>query len=173
MLLKLKRHWIDKWYFVEKRLNELPEAKKDKFDNLYKEVIDYLFLYDRFKWKYKFKSADALIFKSDKKLKFIEFKWLDYNDNIEEYLRTRYFGLKVKDSFSLLNLVINGSDFWSLSDRLKFNKTQNEFIFSIACDDLDPRLSILLDMEVSWLEDYEKTLEKVFWVETKELENYL
>lgn len=174
MLLDLKRDWISKWYFVEKRLNELPEAEKDNFGHLYCTVIDYLSLYKNyFQSKYAFKTADALIIKSDTKLQFIEFKWLNNNSDIEEYIKTRYFSLKVKDSFSLLNLLINDKTFSTIEKRTKFNETKNEFIFSIACDNLDPRISILLDIEIAWLEDYDKTLKKVRWINTKDIEKYL
>ncbi len=172
MLLELKKNWIEKGYFIEKKLSELPEAKKDWFDNLEKLVIDFDETSKKFS-SLNLKSADALIFDNDVKFKFIEFKKLINNNEIRIFLKELYLSLKVQESYSLLRYIVNEKWFWTKKNRDNFNKTSSRFIFSFKIDNLDYRLQLLLDMETAWLEDYEKTLEKVIWIETKEIEKYI
>ncbi len=177
MLLELKKYWIDKWYFIEKKLNELPEAKKDWFDSLENRIIDFDETWKIFP-KLSVKTADVLNIKNKYNLNFIEFKNIKNSVNVADFIKKLYFSLKVQESFQLLRNILNKKIeweklFWTKEKRKKFNETKNKFIFSISCNNLDSKLSILLDLETLWLEDYDKTLEKVFWIETKDLKSYL
>jgi hypothetical protein len=176
MLLELKKYWIDKWYFLEKRLNELSEAEKDWFEKLENKIIDFDETWKKFP-KFICKTADVLKFDNANNLRFIEFKNIEDSVYVEDFIKNLFFTLKVQESFQLLRNIINEiilwiDVFWTKERRNKFNKTKNIFIFSIA-GNLNPKISLLLDLETAWLEDYEKTLEKVIWIETKDLQNYL
>jgi len=171
MLLSLKDYWISKWYFIEKKLNEFSEAKRDWFDNIKKVVIDFDETWKKF-GDLSSKTADVLDIKNDNNLNFIEFKNIIDNWNIEEFIKNLNFDLKVEESFHLLRRIIKERNFWTIENRKNFNETRNQFIFSIAWD-ISYELETLLSLEVLGLEDYDKTLEKVFWIETKNLKNYL
>ena len=171
MLLELKQYWITKWYFIEKRLNELTEAEKDWFDNLENKIIDF----DK-TWKYfahlSLKTADSLNIKNKNNLDFIEFKNIKNSLNIADFIKSLNFDLKVQESFQLLRNIINEKSFWTKERRKKFNETNNKFIFSITWN-ITPQIDFLLTSEIVWLENYDKTLEKVIWIETKDLKNYV
>lgn len=173
MLLELKNYWIRKWYFIEKRLWDLNEAQRDGFSHIDEIIIDFDKTW-RIVWReLNLKTADALKFDNNRSLKFIEFKNITNNNNVSNFIRSLDFSLKVQESFQLLRNILNEKDFWTRAHREWFNETRNKFIFSIKSNNWDPRLEILLTMEISWLEDHDKTLEKVIWIKTEEIENYL
>lgn len=171
MLLKLEKYWIGKWYFIKKPLWLFSEAKKDWFQHITEDFIDFDQTWKHFS-SLALKTADALKFCNKKRLQFIEFKNIEDIWDIKEHITGLYLNLKVQESFQLLRNILNEKPFWTKDNRNKFNKIKSEFIFSITCTCLDPRITLLLDMEISWLEDYDITLERVIWIEATDLIRY-
>jgi hypothetical protein len=171
MLLELKKYWIDKWYFIEKKLKDLSEANIDWLDKIEKKIIDFDETWKKFK-KLSFKTADILDIKNNNNLNFIELKNIKNLPDIDDFIKSLNFDLKVQESFLLLRNIVSEKPFWTKERRKKINETKNKFIFSISWD-ITPQIDFLLTSEVVWLEDYDKTLEKVIWIETKDLKKYL
>ncbi|MFK7779913.1 MAG: hypothetical protein QM490_02095 [Candidatus Gracilibacteria bacterium] len=172
MLLELEKYGIKEGYFIKNKLKNFSEAKKDGFYHIKHEAINFDETGKQIK-THSYKTADALIFKTKKKLKFIEFKGLKNNSNIAKFIEGLHLDLKVQDSFSILRNILNEKKFGTKYNRKNFNETKNHFIFSISCNNLDPTLEFLLTSSIAGFEDYDITLEKVFWVETKDIEKYL
>lgn len=170
MLLELEKYGISKKYFIKKQLKYLSESKKDGFDSINNEVIDFDKTGVIFNKTHSYKSADALIFKDIDKLLFIEFKSIESSTDVINFINSLCLRSKVRDSFEILRNILR-ENWFSHKDKISlFDKSKKQFIFSNR--NLTPELEILLSLEILWFEDLEDNLE-VFCIDTNEIESYL
>ncbi len=170
MLLELEKYGILRKYFIKKQLKYLSESKKDGFDSINNEVIDFDETWKIFNKTHSYKSADALIFKDIDKLLFIEFKWIENSTDVSNFIKNLCLKSKVRDSFEILRSILREKRFLYKDKINLFDNSKKQFIFSNT--NLTPELEFLLLLEIPWLEDLENNLE-VFWIDTKEIESYL
>lgn len=156
MLLKLEKYWIKKWYFIKKKIKDFDRKWWEKIPLINLEAIEFDKTWEHKDLKLWLKSADALIFKTNSELHFIEFK---KNITLNKNMSSKKLRWKIQESFILLTNIYTQNTFnihWKKKKDL-FYLCKKEFIFWHDWE-ITSKLLFQFNLNKNWLEFLENNL---------------